>query len=156
MVSSNDLADLVTRQQLMVGSKANGESAAWLEGLKIEVVCGSNFIERSGTSYDLTKSICEAISRGEPSKKEVPEVSAEYQAGVQNLMSSGCLEPGKDPRALVITLGKEMIQHAHAFDIITEAMVQRDELLTALLILQTHKILMDGITRMARQQKSML
>lgn len=146
MASSSELADLVTRHKLMITSEANGESAAWLEFLKIEAVFGSNFIERSGMSYDLTKSICEAIFRGEQFEEEVPEASDEYDAGVQHLISSGRLEPEEDPCALFLTSRKEVVQHARAFDFIIKAMVQRDELLTESLILQTHKILMDGIS----------
>ncbi|KAL8899941.1 MAG: hypothetical protein Q9207_005943 [Kuettlingeria erythrocarpa] len=129
----------------MADSTAKGESAAWLEQLMVEAIFGSNYIERSGTSYSLTSSLCEAIFRGQHVQDEPPETSAEYEDGVQHLIRSGRLEPGKDPRALVLTSRKEVVQHARAFDFISKAIVQRDGLLTESLILPTHKILMDGI-----------
>ncbi|KAI4142037.1 MAG: hypothetical protein L6R39_005109 [Caloplaca ligustica] len=143
--SQEEIRRLLSRHQSMVAAGADWKFTDWLEQLMIEAVFGSNYVERAGTSFDLTMTMCKAIFRGEPIMDEVAESSPEYQTALADLKCRNLIPAGQDPATLVLRSRKEVIQHARAFVFITRAMVQRDELLTEQLILQTHRILVAGI-----------
>jgi Fic family protein len=107
-----------------------------LEESMIEAVFGSNQIEEAGLNERLTVKICRAIFRG-------IHVDAEsYDARDPDYQES--LKTQNPSHQEIVRSRAEVIQHAKALELITNAVVYNNELLSEELIKTTHRILCLG------------
>jgi len=104
------------------------------------VIFGSNYIERAGEDLLETMRICQAIFRGEE-VDDFDERSPNYQRRLENFVMK---KTGAE-QDHIIRSRREVIQHAFALQHITDAVVNKNELWTEGLILDTHRILCQGI-----------
>ena len=106
----------------------------------IDVVYGSNLIERAGTSYDITLRLCRETFRGFAASAVVDERSEDYQRAIEELMARG-ESPSK---GAVYRSRAEVIQQAQAFNYFIEVFVLDGEPLTEGLIKHCHAMLHVG------------
>ncbi len=75
----------------------------------VEVELGSNYIERVGTQYKITRDICQKIFWGLPVDAVVGARDPEYQAGLEALGSAATQGPVSEISRRVIGARSEVI-----------------------------------------------
>ena len=109
-----------------------------------DLIFGSNYIERAGLGHDETRRICLAVFNGETiDAGNVSQQTDEYEGYLRYIRKhQQKANPKLDD---VIQSRREIIQHAHALNYITDMALNRDLPLTEELIKETHRILCNGI-----------
>jgi fido (protein-threonine AMPylation protein) len=126
--------------QMMMAALSNQQEEAYQDYLTdnlVDLVFGSNFIEKAGSNYDITVRLCRKIFAGEAVPDEIDERDPEYEAARTHLIKNN--QPS-DQKA-VIRSRREIIQHALALRHIIIQMICHNETLSEQLIKDTHKIL---------------
>jgi Fic family protein len=106
------------------------------------MIFGSNYIEKVGSTYDITLKICLDILAGNSVPEEIPDRDPEYLAAREHLRNAGL---SSDYKA-VVRSRKEIIQHTQALKYIVTQLVIFNNPLTEDIIEKTHHILCNGIT----------
>ncbi|KAI2617884.1 fido domain-containing protein [Hypoxylon sp. NC1633] len=120
--------------------KETAEIWAKTEDSLVELVYGSNFIEVTGSDYDVTEKICRKMFRGEDVAALVEPRSAEYEQAEAALVAL------KRPSSLedVIRSRQEVINHAHALDYAIDHVVLGGHPITEQFIKKVHSMLCTG------------
>ncbi|KAH8898154.1 Fic-domain-containing protein [Thozetella sp. PMI_491] len=113
-----------------------------LEEAMIALVYGSNVIESAGTDLNITIKICQAIFRGQSVDANIQDHDPEYQHHLDILAKTYRLADKHG----VIRSRKEVINHAKALNFLIDRIVLDDMSWSEELILETHRILCDGIS----------
>lgn len=108
----------------------------------IHSIFGSNMIERAGNSLSITTQLCNKVFHGEEVDAAITEQDPSYKQQLQFLIEQGHHKADLDH---VICSRREIIQHAKALQFIMDAALNKDQLITEDLILQTHRILCAGV-----------
>jgi fido (protein-threonine AMPylation protein) len=149
-------------QQMMrdSGPAASNILQGTLRNDMVNVIFGSNAIERAGLGLEETIRICEAIFRGEDvDANDVPDRCVTFE--VEKTIFTSSSNPqfrspeyegklisaihSKLPLSHVIRSRREVIQHAKALQYIVSEMVEKNQLLSEEIIMSTHRILCSDI-----------
>ncbi|KAK2596233.1 hypothetical protein QQS21_006325 [Conoideocrella luteorostrata] len=112
-----------------------------LETALITLVYGSNMIESAGTNLRITTKLCQNIFRGIPVTVSTDERDPAYQEHLETLIKTN----RKGDKSSVILSRKEVVTHAKALNFAIDHIVLGNMAWSEDFILQTHKILYDGI-----------
>ncbi len=107
----------------------------------VMMIFTSNGLENAGSSHPVTLRLCQEIFAGRQVPEEIGEHDEDYEAFIKHLVEK---KGPKDHKA-VLRSRKQIIQHAYALKYITYRMVVKGEDLSEEILLETHKILTDGI-----------
>ncbi|KAM4056976.1 fic/DOC family protein [Hirsutella rhossiliensis] len=126
------------------GMAAFNEVWSELENALITLVYSSNLIELSGQDLQITTRICQDVFRGKAVNPNIPESESdpEYQRHLGNLLKTH--RRGDMPN--IIRSRLEVINHAKALGYMIDRVALDNELLSEDLILETHRILFEGLT----------
>lgn len=130
------------REESLKGGLAAFEEV-WdnLETSLVTLVYGSNLIERAGTNFRLTFSICRDIFRGKEVDPNIEERSPEYQEHLDYLVKT----QRKGVMSNVVRSRREVINHAKALNFLIDRVVLDNMALSEELILEAHRILQHNI-----------
>lgn len=112
-----------------------------IEEALITLIYGSNRIEDAGSSFDITVKLCRDVFRDAKVDAAIQQRDPEYEAHVKYLTLSKAQANQTD----IIRSRREIIQHAQALNFIIDRIVLESQEWTEDLILQTHRILYEGL-----------
>ena len=109
-----------------------------------QMIFGSNMIEKAGLDHEVTLRLCMQVFRGEDvNPAALPPRGDEYAANLKFLRKQlGIKDVDEDQQ---IRSRREIVQHAQALKYIVDASLNGDKPLTEEIILETHRILTNGI-----------
>lgn len=113
---------------------------AKIEDSLVEVVYGSNYIEVTGSNYDVTANLCRQIFRGEKVLAIVDERDEDYQQGRAALISMKRSHTFDD----VIRSRQEIINHAYALNYAIDSVVFASNPITEEFLREVHTKLCAG------------
>lgn len=124
-----------------LSEEAFAEVWSQLKKVLISVVYGSNLIESAGQDLPITIKICQDVFDGKEVDPNIPEHDPEYKQHLENLLKTyrKCDMPN------VIRSRLEVINHAKALNYMSNKVVLNNEEVSEAFILQTHRILLEGV-----------
>ncbi|KAI1642538.1 Fic-domain-containing protein [Daldinia loculata] len=121
-------------------TEESGELGTMIEDGLVELVYSSNFIEVTGSDFDVTEKLCRAIFRGQQVQAEVELNSPEYEQARTALVRLGRPSSFQD----VIQSRQEIINHANALNYAIDHIILNSEPVTEDFLRETHGILCAG------------
>ncbi|KAI2785494.1 fido domain-containing protein [Daldinia loculata] len=128
------------RDQTTTMTRENEELWAKIEDSLVELVYGSNFIEVTGSNFDITEKLCRAIFRGQQVQAEVEPRSTEYEEARAALIA---LKRPDSPEEIVRSR-QEVINHAKALNYAIDHVILKSEPITQDFLREVHGILCAG------------
>ncbi|KAK9437334.1 Filamentation induced by cAMP/death on curing-related protein [Metarhizium brunneum] len=125
-------------------SQSSGIAAfagAWVEKSLITLIYGSNVIETAGSTLGITTRLCQDIFSGKPVDAYIDKQDPAYREHVESLAETH----RKSDMANVVRSRREVIGHANALRFMIDHVILNNEAWSEELILQTHRILYEGI-----------
>ncbi|KAF3063813.1 putative fic doc family protein [Daldinia childiae] len=130
----------LTRDKSTTITEESGELGTTIEDSLIELVYSSNFIEVTGSDFDVTEKLCRAIFRGQEVQAEVEPNSPEYEQARAALIA---LKRPNSPEEIVRSR-QEVINHAKALNYAIDHIILNSEPVTEDFLREVHGILGAG------------